>query len=118
MAAEEDDRDVTLGEVYRLVKGIDRRFDNFSNTYVPTSLFQAAEKAHSDRYATLGRELATERQERKAEVRKLEDARDADKRTKSQQWFAISLAGLVAIFGVIGTIASNMLLQSVIQGGP
>lgn len=115
--AEDVDRDVTLGEVYRLIIKLDERLDKFSSKFVPIELFHAAEKVHSDRYQALGRELAKEREERKADVKELEGRADADKRTKSAQWFAISLAGLVALFGIISSVASNILLQNIAQGG-
>lgn len=89
-------------ELYRGIERIEKTLREQSASYVPIGVFNEFVKRADERDNRKGIEI----RDLKADNTALEERIEADKRVKSQQWFAIGLAGLVAILGIIGQIVS------------
>lgn len=96
------DEDVTLGEVYRLIVSLQKDVREQSRSFMTLELWASEKRGLDDRDARKGIEI----RDLKSENAALEARIDADKRVKSQQWFAIGLASFVAILSVIGQVVA------------
>lgn len=67
-------------------------------TQATLAIYQAAQKEKDDR--------------QDARIKQLENDREADRKTKAQQWFAIGLSGL----GVLGTIIAGVVVFNLNRG--
>lgn len=88
-------------ELMRAIRDVRTSVDKVAAGMVNQALFAAFQQAQKD---------TDDRQN--ARLKQLEDDRDAERKTKAQQWFAIGLAGL----GVVGTIIGGLTLNA-LRGG-
>lgn len=88
-------------ELMRAMRDLRASVDKVTAGMVTQALFAASQQAQKE---------TDDRQN--ARIKQLEDDRDADRKTKAQQWFAIGLSGL----GIVGTIIGGIVLTA-IRGG-
>lgn len=89
-------------ELMRAMRELRASVDKVAAGMVSQALFAASQQAQKE---------TDDRQNDR--LKQLEDDREADRKTKAQQWFAIGLSGL----GVVGTIIGGLILNAV-KGGP
>lgn len=88
-------------ELMRAMRDLRASVDKVTAGMVTQALFAAYQQAQKE---------TDDRQN--ARLRQLEDDRDAERKTKAQQWFAIGLSGL----GVLGTIIAGVIVFNVNRG--
>lgn len=88
-------------ELMRAMRDLRTSVDKVTAGMVSQALFAAHQQAQKE---------TEERQN--ARIKQLEDDRDAERKTKAQQWFAIGLSGL----GVLGTIIAGVVVFNLNRG--
>lgn len=98
-------------ELLRAIKGIESRFDNFTQNYVPLAVFstlvervKVTEGEIDSERANRERALDTEKQAREAGDAALRKEMDDQRKTKAQQWFSIGLLGVGAVITLLVSI--------------
>lgn len=98
-------------ELLRAIKGIETRFDTFTQNYVPLAVFSTL----VERVKTTEGDIDTERTARERAVDAEKQAREAgdaalrkeiddQRKTKAQQWFSIGLLGVGAVITLLVSV--------------
>lgn len=91
----------TTWELMRAVNALRESVDKLAAGMVNQAMFTMYQQSQKD---------TDDRQN--ARLKQLEDDRDAERKTKAQQWFAIGLSGL----GMLGTIITGVILFNLNRG--
>jgi hypothetical protein len=140
-----NDDDVTLGELGRLIRGLDRKITDIPNNFLALQVWSVEKAAFERSINGLGREigelrseiratkteksaehdafelaLQQEKEARQAAVRDLEAAntrKEAEvRKERAQRLVAVGLAVLSAVLGIIGTVVGASVLAA-LNGG-
>ena len=133
------DEPESLGEISRNLRrvenSINRSLENISTNFVLASVWAVEKRSLDERIGTLGREIGglranqqTQEAEKELEHKELNNKitllkeelhkRDDDvRKERAARWFAIGLASLGLIFGIISAVVAAS-LNAAINGGP
>jgi hypothetical protein len=135
------DEEVTLGEVYRLILGLQKDFRESAARSMSLQLWEVEKRSFEEKFASQGGEIAKlqsqietaasakdhehkalnaaimgVREESAREIKNLEvkngEQAEVIRRNRVQQWFAIGIVILTAIIGVVSNLVTDAL-----QGG-